>query len=63
VTRKATKVQIYTVVEAWRGIASAVKNFRALDDAERHLRRVRCRHNLAEDDVQLFRTPLHSRSK
>ncbi len=49
------KLQIYTVVEVWRGIAVSARNFRRLQNAEKHMLRLRRRRNLMEDDVQLFK--------
>lgn len=49
-----TKLRIYTVVEVWRGIAVGARNFRRFGNAKTFMQRLRRRHNLAEDDVQLF---------
>jgi hypothetical protein len=48
------KIKLYTVVEVWRGIAVGARNFRRLQNAQKHMLRLRRRHNLIEDDVQLF---------
>jgi len=50
------KLRLYTVVEVWRGMAASAKNFTRLRDAENYMRRLRQGRNLAEDDVQLFRS-------
>jgi hypothetical protein len=47
-------LKLYIVVEVWRGIAASAKNFTRMKDAQSHLRRIRRRRNLAEDDFQLF---------
>lgn len=56
--RRRSKLQVFTVVEVWRGMAVRVRNFRRSLDAERFFRRLQHRHNLMEDDVQIFRTSL-----
>ncbi len=53
-TEGRNRLRIYTVVEVWRGIAAGAKSFRLLRDAEKYVQLLRRRHNLAEDDVQLF---------
>ena len=58
-TQGARKVELYTVVEVWRGMAVGAKSFRYLRNAEKHRQRLRRRRNLLEDDVQLFKGLLH----
>ena len=55
VVRGPLDLRIYTVVEVWRGIAVGARNFRRLDNAKKHMLRLRDRRNLMEDDVQLFK--------
>lgn len=55
---KPGKVQIYTVVEVWRGIASGARNFTSVAAAEAYQRRVRHRQNAADDDVAIFKNKL-----
>ncbi len=50
---KAT-VRLYTVVDVMCGVSVGAKSFCRLKDARTHLRRLRKRRNLDEDDVQLF---------
>ena len=57
-TRRTYELKLYTVVEVWRGIATDAKNFMRLKNAQNHMRRLGRRHNLAEDDVQLFECPV-----
>ncbi len=52
--QRTSKLNLYTVVEVWRGIAASAKNFTRLRDAEKYMRRLRKDRNLVEDDVQLF---------
>jgi hypothetical protein len=52
--QRTSKLNLYTVVEVWRGIAASGKNFTRLRDAEKYMRRLRQDRNLVEDDVQLF---------
>ena len=54
--RRTRRLKLYTVVEVWRGMAAKVKNFKDRSDAQNHLRRIRRRRNLTEDDFQLFET-------
>lgn len=56
--KRTDKLQIYTVVEVWRGIAQGAKNFARMSDAQNYVRRVRRRHNPLEDEVTLFRNKL-----
>ena len=48
------KVQIYTVVEVWRGMAQGARNFRRMRDAQRYMRRLRRRQNPVQDEAALF---------
>lgn len=50
------KLNLYAVVEVWRGIAADVHVFRRLSDAEQCYHRLLREHNLQEDDVELFET-------
>ena len=52
--QQTSKLNLYTVVEVWRGIAASAKNFTRLRDAEKYMRRLRKGCNLVEDDVRLF---------
>jgi len=54
----ASDIQIYTVVEVWRGMAQRARNFRHMTDAERYMRRIRRRQNPIEDDVAVFKCRL-----
>jgi hypothetical protein len=56
--RGPLNLRMYTVVEVWRGMAVGAKNFRRLDNAKKHMLRLRHRRNLMEDDVQLFKSVL-----
>ncbi len=56
--RSRTKLQIYTVVDVWRGIAVGATNFRRLRNAQRHVQRLRRHRNLMEDDAELFETTI-----
>lgn len=60
--RRAHKQKVYTVVEVWRGIAVAAKNFTRSRDAESYRQRLSKRHNLLEDDVQLFESSVRMTS-
>jgi hypothetical protein len=53
-TRAPHELQIFTVVEVWRGIAVGARNFRRLRNAQKYMLRLRRGQNLMEDDVQLF---------
>jgi hypothetical protein len=55
VTQGPRKLEIYTVVEVWRGIAVGARNFRRLRNAQRYLLHIRRGRNLMEDDVQIFK--------
>jgi hypothetical protein len=59
-TRKLRSVDVYTVVEVWRGMASSAKTFLRLSGAQRYMRRARQSANLLEDDVQIFRSSIRS---
>jgi hypothetical protein len=59
-TQQASKSQVYTVVEVWRGTAVGVKNFRRLRNAQKCAQRLRRRRNLVEDDVQLFQSSIRN---
>jgi hypothetical protein len=61
-TRSKNKLQIYTVVDVWRGIAVGATNFRRLRNAQKHAQRLRRHRNLTEDDVQLFETTIYASS-
>ncbi len=56
--QQTSKLNLYTVVEVWRGIAASAKNFTRLRDAEKYMRRLRKGCNLVEDDVRLFEDSL-----
>ena len=56
--QQTSKLNLYTVVEVWRGIAASAKNFTRLRDAEKYMRRLRKGRNLVEDDVRLFEDSL-----
>ncbi len=53
-TRSPRKLQIYTVVDVWRGMAVGAKSFSDSKNAQKYMRRLRQRRSLMEDDVQLF---------
>lgn len=57
-----TKLQVYTVVDVWRGIAVGATNFRRLRNAQKHVQRLRRHRNLMEDDVNLFETTIYASS-
>lgn len=48
--------QIYTVVEVVRGITDTVHNFKSLKKAQQFLENAKKKHNLDENDVQLFQS-------
>ena len=52
--RRGHDLRIFTVVEVWRGFAVGARSFTGLRKAQEYLRRLRRRHNLMDDDVQLF---------
>ena len=56
--RQTRRLKLYTVVEVWRGMACGARNFKRLKNAQKYMRRLRRRGNPAEDDVQLFETPI-----
>jgi hypothetical protein len=58
--RSKTKLQVYTVVDVWRGIAVGARNFRRLRNAQKHLQRLRRNRNSMEDDVKLFDTTIYA---
>lgn len=58
--RSKTKLQLYTVVDVWRGIAVGAANFRRLRNAQKHMQRLRRRRNLMEDDIKLFETTIYA---
>jgi hypothetical protein len=60
--RSKTKLQVYTVVDVWRGIAVGATNFRRLKNAQKHLQRLRRHRNMMEDDVKLFETTIYAPS-
>ena len=60
--RSKTKMQIYTVVDVWRGIAIGATNFRRLRNAQKHVQRLRRHRNMMEDDVKLFETTVYASS-
>ncbi|MGH9814625.1 MAG: hypothetical protein ACRD6I_00950 [Candidatus Acidiferrales bacterium] len=53
------RLRVFTVVEVWRGMAAGAKHFWGMADAARYQQRLREKHNLMEDDVQLFIGTLH----
>jgi hypothetical protein len=57
-TRRSIEIKLYTVVVVWRGFATGAKNFKRLGNAQKYMRRIRRGINLAEDDVQLFKSPI-----
>jgi hypothetical protein len=59
--RSKIKLQVYTVVDVWRGIAVGAKNFRRLRNAQKHAQRLR-RHRNMMDDVKLFETTIYASS-
>ena len=61
-TRSKAKLQVYTVVDVWRGIAVGAKNFRRLRNAQKHLQRLQRHRNMMEDDVKLFETTIYASS-
>jgi hypothetical protein len=61
-TRSKTKLQVYTVVDVWRGIAVGATNFRRLRNAQKHLQRLRRHRNMMEDDAKLFETTIYASS-
>ena len=60
--RSKIKLQVYTVVDVWRGIAVGAKNFRRLRNAQKHVQRLRRDRNMMEDDVKLFETTIYASS-
>jgi hypothetical protein len=58
--RSKTKLQVYTVVDVWRGIAVGAKNFRRLRNAQKHVHRLQQHRNIMEDDVKLFETTIYA---
>jgi len=52
------RLQIYTVVEIWRGMAQGVRNFKRLSDANKYMSRVRRRLNPIADEVSMFKSSL-----
>ncbi len=46
--------EIYTVVEVICGVTNAIYNFKHLKDAQTYLKKLRKKHDLGEDDVQMF---------
>jgi hypothetical protein len=60
--RSKIKLQVYTVVDVWRGIAVGAKNFRRLRNAQKHVQRLRRHRNMMEDDVKLFETTIYASS-
>jgi len=60
--RSKIKLQVYTVVDVWRGIAVGATNFRRLRNAQKHVRRLRRHRNMMEDDVKLFETTIYAPS-
>ncbi len=60
--RSKTKLQVYTVVDVWRGIAVGARNFRRLRNAQKYERRLRRHRNMMEDDVELFETTIYASS-
>ncbi len=62
-TRSKNKLQIYTVVDVWRGIAVVATNFRRLRNAQKHVQRLQRHRNLMEDDVKLFETTIYASSQ
>jgi hypothetical protein len=60
--RSKTKLQVYTVVDVWRGIGVGATNFRRLRNAQKHVQRLRRLRNMTEDDVKLFETTIYASS-
>lgn len=56
------KLQVYTVVDVWRGIAVGATNFRWLRNAQKHVQRLRRHRKMMEDDVKLFETTNYTSS-
>jgi len=54
------RLQVYTVVEVWRGLAQSVRNFRRLEDAQAYAQRLRRRQNPTDDEVALFKSSLRA---
>lgn len=52
------KLEIYTVVEVWRGMTQKVRNFRRLGNAQKYMKRARRHYNPIADEVALFKTSL-----
>ncbi len=52
------KLEIYTVVEVWRGMTQKVRNFRRLGNAQKYMKRVRRHYNPIADEVALFKSSL-----
>lgn len=52
------ELRIYTVVDVWRGIAIAVKNFTELKCAQNYVLQLRRCRNMQEDDQELFENSL-----
>lgn len=62
-SRRTYELNLYTVVEVWRGFATGAKNFKRLGNAQKYMRHLRRRCNLSEDDVQLFECPIRLSSR
>ncbi len=60
--RSKTKLQVYTVVDVWRGIAVGAANFRRLRNAQKYVERLQRHRNLMEDDLKLFETTIYAAS-
>jgi hypothetical protein len=56
-------MQIYTVVDVWRGIAVGARNFRRLRNAQKYEQRLRRHRNMLDDDVKLFETAIYASPK
>jgi hypothetical protein len=56
--RRTRSRKLYIVVEVWRGIAAAAKNFTSLRTAQNYARRLRRHRNMMEDDIQLFESSI-----
>jgi hypothetical protein len=57
-SRRSNRLEMFTVVEVWRGMAVSARNFRRLKNAQKHVQRLQQHRNLFEDDIRVFETSL-----
>ncbi len=53
-TEPGKRLQIYTIVEVWRGMAASSRSFTRLKDAREYMRWLRKGRNLQEDDIAVY---------